>query len=238
LVEKAHYSSLGKGRLGAALAVSLLAHALPVLVLARVYLVEPVVVNHAIDLPADASRPVLTPEVRARADAAVKEARAVQKIMQPAPPSILPPAPAAHAAFAPQPKIYFSAQQVDQLADMLVPLDPSFFSDDYTLSGSVILEVAVNSSGTVDSIDVVSAKGDDGRFQSRIIEWLKSKRFNPARKDGKTVDSLFRFELNLEKVDKPFEGVPAWPPPGHLPKLDSKGNPIPDGPLKNRANSK
>ncbi len=149
----------------------------------------------------------------------------VQPMMVAVAPPVVSPSPFPNVAL---PKEYLTPQDVDQPAELLVPLDPSFFSDDYSLAGSVTLDVAVNSGGDIDRIEVVSAKGDDGRFQAKITEWLRDKRFNPARKAGKSVDSFFRFELNLAKVDRPFEDVRAGPVPGHLQKLDAQGNPIPD----------
>jgi outer membrane biosynthesis protein TonB len=235
LVERSHYSSLGKGRFGAALAFSLLAHVLPVTLLARIYLAESAAdkaVFSVIGLPSNVRHQpqAAKPPLATSSTPIVSNVQRVSKAEKPMTPPTSTSMRVRETESVPQPRTYFSSQQVDQPADMLVPLDPSFFSDDFTLSGSVVLEVAVNSVGSVDRIDVLSTKGDDGRFKTRIIEWLQNKRFNPARKDGKPVDSLFRFELNLERVEKPFEGVPDWPPPGHLPKLDAKGNPIPDRP--------
>jgi Gram-negative bacterial TonB protein C-terminal len=232
-----HYSSIGRGRFGAALAVSLLAHALPAMLLGRIYLAEPTFAPRTVFTVVELARQEFNPNRLPQLSGV--SADSAPKVKEP--PVVRSAKPSESKSQEPlfvqtekqvvvgPPKVYFSAAQLDQQPDLLVPLDPSFFSDDYGLSGSITLELAINSAGTIDRIEVVSVRADE-KFREKIIEWLRDKRFNPARKDGKPVDSLFRFELDLAQVDKPFEGIPMWPMPGHLPKLDARGNPIPDGP--------
>jgi Gram-negative bacterial TonB protein C-terminal len=121
---------------------------------------------------------------------------------------------------------YLTASQVDQPADMLVPLDASFFTDDLTLSGKINLEIAVNEKGTVDHIEVTDSRGPDGRLLARMLTWLKDKKFNPARKEGKPVPSILSFEFSLNKVENPFSNIPPGLPRGYRPPLDARGNPI------------
>jgi Gram-negative bacterial TonB protein C-terminal len=215
----------------------LLAHVFPAMFFGRYYLIEsatrqPVVYTlvDAVIAPAVKRLAPLPPPVVVNVSPKLLPIPKVEAVAQLAevtavPLPVVSPAPFPNVVI---PKQYLAPQEVDQPAELLVPLDPSFFSDDYSLSGSVTLDVAVNSGGDIDRVEVVSAKGDDGRFQAKITDWLRDKRFNPARKAGKPVDSLFRFELNLAKVDRPFEDVRAGPVPGHLQKLDARGNPIPD----------
>ncbi len=121
---------------------------------------------------------------------------------------------------------YLTASQVDQPADMLVPLDASFFTDDLTLSGKINLDIAVNENGYVDHIEVVSSRGPDGRLLTRMLNWLKDKKFNPARKEGKPVPSMLSFEFSLNKVENPFIDIPQGLPRGYRPPFDARGNPI------------
>jgi Gram-negative bacterial TonB protein C-terminal len=141
-------------------------------------------------------------------------------------------APSAIQTSIPEPQItfdastYLTASQVDQPADMLVPLDASFFTDDLTLSGKINLDIAVNEKGTVDHIEVLNSRGPDGRLLARMLTWLKDKKFNPARKEGKPVPSILSFEFSLNKVENPFSNIPPGLPRGYRPPLDARGNPI------------
>ena len=133
----------------------------------------------------------------------------------------------------PDSETYLSSADVDQQADLLVPIEPSLFADDFTLSGSLILQIEVNARGGIDRFEVLDSAtdGHNLKLAKRLTEWFKDKTFNPARKDGYPVPSTFRFNFNIGRDDDPLKNTPNWPPPGYRPKLDSKGNAIwPAGP--------
>jgi hypothetical protein len=122
---------------------------------------------------------------------------------------------------------YLTSDQVDQPADLLAPMEASLFADDFTLTGTLTVQIGVNARGGVDTFEILEAVGDEsGRLRERMTTWFKDKKFNPARKGGKPVASVFRFSFNIERLDEPFKDVPVWPPPGYRPPLDAKGNAV------------
>jgi TonB family protein len=116
------------------------------------------------------------------------------------------PGPAAAGA-APEEKpetVYYSAREVDVRAVPLgeiVPVNPDLTGRE---SGSVVLRLQINSTGTVDNVLVVRAE-PHRTFGPQIILPFKQARFLPARKSGVAVNSEMLIELRYGPLesDKP-----------------------------------
>jgi hypothetical protein len=127
----------------------------------------------------------------------------------------------------PDTETYFTAAQVDRQADLLVPMESTFFSDDSTLEGALTLQIAVGENGKIDRFEILDEPNEaNRRLRERLTEWFRDKKFNPARKEGKPVPSIFRFNFRIGRQSDPYKDVPSWPPPGYRPPLDARGNPV------------
>lgn len=120
---------------------------------------------------------------------------------------------------------YYSSSEVSHLAQLQLPLEGIQFSDELTLSGRLILDIAVSDTGKVVSIEVVEASDASGLLRARMLPLLRSAPFSPAYKDGRPVNSVRRVEFTLGIVsDDPTLGFNSSVSPGFRPQMDERGN--------------
>jgi Gram-negative bacterial TonB protein C-terminal len=111
---------------------------------------------------------------------------------------------------------------LDQVAELLVPLDGALFVNAQSVSGKLVFEAAVRRDGTLADIRIVSGDATE-TFAMHMLEWFKDKKFNPAWKNGARVDSLLRFEFSLGEYQSQRTELIAKEKPD-APRLDEKGN--------------
>jgi hypothetical protein len=111
---------------------------------------------------------------------------------------------------------------LDQVAELLVPLDGALFVNAQSVSGKLVFEAAVRRDGTLADIRIVSGDATE-TFAKHMLEWFKDKKFNPAWKNGARVDSLLRFEFSLGEYQSQRTELISKEKPD-APRLDEKGN--------------
>lgn len=111
---------------------------------------------------------------------------------------------------------------LDQVAELLVPLDAALFVNAQSVSGKLVFDAAVRRDGTLADIHIVSGDATE-TFAKHMLEWFKDKKFNPAWKNGARVDSLLRFEFSLGEYQSQRTELIAKEKPD-APRLDEKGN--------------
>jgi hypothetical protein len=111
---------------------------------------------------------------------------------------------------------------LDQVAELLVPLDSALFVNAQSVSGKLVFEAAVRRDGTLADIRIVSGDATE-TFARHMLEWFKDKKFNPAWKNGARVDSMLRFEFSLGEYQSLRTELIAKEKPD-APRQDEKGN--------------
>ena len=120
---------------------------------------------------------------------------------------------------------FYKSAEVSHIAQLQLPLEGVMFSEQLTLSGRLVLDIAVSDLGKVVNIDVVEASDPSGALRARMLPLLRSAPFSPAYKDGKPVNSVRRVEFTLGIVTgDPSLGFNATVSPGFRPKMDERGN--------------
>lgn len=126
---------------------------------------------------------------------------------------------------------FYKSSEVSHVAQLQLPLEGMLFAEELTLSGRLVLDIAVSDLGKVVNIEVVEASDPSGALRSRMLPLLSSAPFAPAYKDGRPVNSIRRVEFTLGMViDDPTLGFKATVPPGFRPKMDERGNVLKDQP--------
>ena len=120
---------------------------------------------------------------------------------------------------------FYKSAEVSHIAQLQLPLEGVMFSEQLTLSGRLVLDIAVSDLGKVVNIDVVEASDPSGALRARMLPLLRIAPFSPAYKDGKPVNSVRRVEFTLGIVTgDPSLGFNATVSPGFRPKMDERGN--------------
>lgn len=107
------------------------------------------------------------------------------------PPPILP-------AF-PLPNHYYRAGEIDEKAEP-VDIPPLVYPEEAYLrriEGTVVLRVFINASGTIDSVDLLSAT-PPGLFEQSALDAVLATRFRPARLFGRPVNSQKTLEIRFD----------------------------------------
>lgn len=139
-------------------------------------------------------------------------------------PGMILPDQKALAVEPPNPPFYKSSE-VSHIAQLQLPLEGIQFSDELKLSGRLVLDISVSSTGEVVNIEVIEASDVSGALRAHMLPMLRSAPFTPAYKAGKAVNSVRRVEFTLGMViDDPTLGFKASVPPGYRPKMDERGN--------------
>ena len=120
---------------------------------------------------------------------------------------------------------FYNASEVSHVAELQLPLEGVMFSEELSLSGRLILDIAISDLGKVVNIDVVEAIDASGALRARMLPLLRDAPFAPAYKDGKPVNSVRRVEFTLGIViDDPTKGFNSTISPGFRPRMDERGN--------------
>ena len=126
---------------------------------------------------------------------------------------------------------FYKSSQVSHVAQLQLPLEGVLFSDELSLSGRLVLDVAVSDIGKVVNIEVVEASDVSGALRAHMLPLLRDAPFTPAYKDGKPVNSVRRVEFTLGLViDDPTLGFKSSVSPGFRPRMDERGNIAKDQP--------
>ena len=124
----------------------------------------------------------------------------------------------------PSPPFYKSAE-VSHIAQLQLPLEGVLFSDELSLSGRLVLDIAVSDQGKVVNIEVISATDASGALRAHMLPMLREAPFTPAYKDGRPVNSIRRVEFTLGIVlEDPTLGYKSSIAPGFWPLMDERGN--------------
>ena len=106
---------------------------------------------------------------------------------------------------------------------MLLPMDLSWFEEDYALSGSLKMDIFVRKDGTVDRIELLNIVDVSGALRERLLPLISGSSYSPAMKNGLAVNSIKTMELDLAaRVD--LKTITTKTLAGYRPKLDAKGN--------------
>lgn len=121
--------------------------------------------------------------------------------------------------------LFYKSSEVSHLAQLQLPLEGVLFSEALSLSGRLVLDIAVSDLGKVVNIDVVDASDASGALRAYMLPLLREAPFTPAYKDGKPVNSVRRVEFTLGIViDDPTLGFNSAVSPGFRPRMDARGN--------------
>ena len=137
----------------------------------------------------------------------------------------LAPAPEKTLSFvAPQSRFY-TAAEVSQPSELLLPLDAEQFSKAPLLSGRLVLDIAISDTGKVVNIAVIEASDVGGALRAYLLPMLEAAPFVPAYKDGIPVNSVRRVEFLLGRVirDPKLDVYPPVPA-SFRPQMDERGN--------------
>ena len=120
---------------------------------------------------------------------------------------------------------FYKSSEVSHLAQLELPLEGVLFADDLSLSGHLVLDIAISNVGKVVNIEVVEASDVSGALRARMLPLLKDAPFSPAYKDGIAVNSVRRVEFTLGLVlGDPSFGFNSPVSPGFRPRMDARGN--------------
>jgi len=120
---------------------------------------------------------------------------------------------------------FYKSSEVSHTAQLQLPLEGIQFSDELSLSGRLVLDIAVSDQGKVVNIEVISASDPSGALRARMLPMLKEAPFTPAYKDGRPVNSIRRVEFTLGIVlEDPNLGYKSSIAPGFRPRMDERGN--------------
>ncbi len=120
---------------------------------------------------------------------------------------------------------FYKTSEVSHIAQLQLPLEGVLFSDELSLSGRLVLDIAVSDQGKVVNIEVISASDPSGALRARMLPMLREAPFTPAYKDGRPVNSIRRVEFTLGVVlEDPTLGYKSSIPPGFRPNMDERGN--------------
>ena len=120
---------------------------------------------------------------------------------------------------------FYNSSEVSHLAQLQLPLEGVMFSEELSLSGRLILDIAISDLGKVVNIEVIEASDASGALRAHMLPLLRGAPFSPAYKDGKPVNSVRRVEFTLGVViDDPALRFTATVPPGFRPQMDERGN--------------
>lgn len=128
-------------------------------------------------------------------------------------------------SFAQSAPVFYKSSEVSHLAQLQLPLEGVMFSEELSLSGRLILDIAISDLGKVVNIEVIEASDVTGALRAHMLPLLRGAPFSPAYKDGKPVNSVRRVEFTLGVViDDPAVRFTATVPPGFRPQMDERGN--------------
>ena len=120
---------------------------------------------------------------------------------------------------------FYTSSEVSHLAQLELPLEGVLFSEELSLSGRLVLDIAISDLGKVVNIEVVEASDASGALRARMLPLLREAPFSPAYKDGKPVNSVRRVEFTLGIViGDPALGFNSSVSPGFRPQMDERGN--------------
>ena len=120
---------------------------------------------------------------------------------------------------------FYKSSEVSHIAQLQLPLEGVLFSDELSLSGRLVLDIAVSDQGKVVNIEVISASDASGALRARMLPMLREAPFTPAYKDGRPVNSIRRVEFTLGIVlEDPTLGYKSPIAPGFRPRMDERGN--------------
>ena len=125
------------------------------------------------------------------------------------------------------PDFFYRAAELDLRAEMLLPMELAWFEEQFSLSGSLKMELYVRADGKVDRIELLNVVDVSGALRETLLPLLQSAKFVPATKNGQSVNSIKVMEFDLAaRIDpKTYTAVTL---PGFRPKLDVKGNIAPN----------
>lgn len=115
-----------------------------------------------------------------------------------APASIPVPPPPILPAF-PLPNRYYRAAEIDEKAEP-IDIPPLIYPEEAYLrriEGTVVLRVFISASGTIDSVDLLSATPPD-LFEQSALDAVLATRFRPARLFGRPVNSQKTLEIRFD----------------------------------------
>jgi hypothetical protein len=120
---------------------------------------------------------------------------------------------------------FYKSSEVSHVAQLQLPLEEALFSGERSLSGRLVLDIAVTDQGKVVNIDVISASDPSGALRERMLPMLMQAPFTPAYKDGRPVNSIRRVEFTLGiVVEVPDLNAKPGVAPGFRPRMDERGN--------------
>ena len=126
---------------------------------------------------------------------------------------------------------FYKSSEVSHIAQLQLPLEGVQFSEELSLSGRLVLDIAVSDLGKVVSVEVVEASDVSGALRAHMLPILRDAPFTPAYKSGKPVNSVRRVEFTLGIVlDDPSLGFKSSVSPGFRPPMDARGNNLKDQP--------
>lgn len=124
---------------------------------------------------------------------------------------------------------FYKSSEVSHGAQLQLPLEGIQFSEELSLSGRLVLDIAVSDLGKVVSIEVIEASDVSGALRAHMLPLLKNAPFTPAYKSGRAVNSVRRVEFTLGVVlDDPSLGFNSSVSPGFRPPMDARGNTLND----------
>ena len=122
---------------------------------------------------------------------------------------------------------FFTANEVDYRAEMLLPMEMTWFDEEFALSGSLKMNIYVLADGTVEKIDLLSTADVSGALREKLLPLLQMAKYSPAIKNGKPVNSIKTMEFDLAARPDP-KTTSETTLAGFRPKLDGKGNIAPN----------
>lgn len=125
------------------------------------------------------------------------------------------------------PDYFFLGNEVDYRAEMLLPMDMSWFDDEFALSGSLKMSIYVREDGSVDRIELLNTVDVSGALREKLLPLLQMATYSPAVKNGKPVNSIKTMEFDLVARADP-KTYTSKTLAGFRPKLDAKGNIAPN----------
>ena len=121
--------------------------------------------------------------------------------------------------------VFYTSSEVSHIAQLQLPLEGVLFSDDLSLSGRLVLELAISDKGKIVNIEVVEATDASGALRAHLLPLLRDAPYTPAYKAGKPVNSVRKVEFVLGVVTgDPTMGFNSSVSPGFRPKMDERGN--------------
>ncbi len=121
------------------------------------------------------------------------------------------------------PEYFYRANDLDYRAEMLLPMEMTWFEDQFALSGSLKMSIYVRKDGTVERIDLLNIVDVSGELREKLLPLIYAAKFKPAAKRGEAVNSIKTMEFDLSARDDPKDTTLSTLA-GFRPSLDAKGN--------------